>query len=140
MRLEYLPGLEQRGLALQLQLGKLVYSGQAGGGQAGQVSKGIPPPLPPPNSSWKSSLLNAAWPGEYLQLKLLYSGPAGGVQVGLMSTPFPALSGRVLLITFYSEKVANFHKNDLKTQKQPCYGFDENSGCRSLSKTYIGRN
>jgi hypothetical protein len=26
----YLPGLEQRGLALQLQLGRLVYSGQAG--------------------------------------------------------------------------------------------------------------
>ena len=29
VRLEHLPGLEQRGLALQLQLGRLVYSGQA---------------------------------------------------------------------------------------------------------------
>ena len=30
VRLEHFPGLEQRGLALQLQLGKLVYRGQAG--------------------------------------------------------------------------------------------------------------
>ena len=30
VRLEHLPGLEQRGLALQLHLGSIIYSGQAG--------------------------------------------------------------------------------------------------------------
>ena len=30
VRLEYLPGLEQRGIALELQVGRILYSGEAG--------------------------------------------------------------------------------------------------------------
>ena len=36
VRLEYMPGLDSRGIALELQIGKIIYSGEIGDG-AGQV-------------------------------------------------------------------------------------------------------
>ena len=40
VRLEYMPGLDNRGIALELQIGKIIYSGETGDG-AGQVTNHI---------------------------------------------------------------------------------------------------